>query len=271
MGTTHQAWLNPLRGAYLESGLTLSELSVRVRLAKSKLSEMLRGMGLYPRWEIVLSLAAELKLPDWPLYRLWRQAALEEARKSREWVERSGEKTLTAAPGIPPLDLAAFRELVEEHYWFYASCFLDDLRCQTAVDDTFDILWLRWNEALASPDTRRFAWSIVRTTVMSRTPHHDCRPSLGGAVFDTAALRSRTTPADRLRQLTESLELFAAISRLPDNQLDVIVLRYLCGMSDRAASALLGLPLASVHSDERHASRYLEGLINPASAEGDTA
>ncbi|WP_327187462.1 hypothetical protein [Streptomyces sp. NBC_01334] len=54
VGSAHRAWLEPMRETYLRSGLTLSELSLRVLLAKSKISELLRGTGLYPRWEIVL-------------------------------------------------------------------------------------------------------------------------------------------------------------------------------------------------------------------------
>lgn len=69
VGSAHRAWLEPVRETYLKSGLTLSELSVRVRLAKSKISELLRGTGLYPRWEIILSLSTELNMPQWPLYR----------------------------------------------------------------------------------------------------------------------------------------------------------------------------------------------------------
>ncbi|WP_326794029.1 sigma-70 family RNA polymerase sigma factor (plasmid) [Streptomyces sp. NBC_00841] len=272
VGSAHRAWLEPVREAYLASGLTLNDLSGRVRLAKSKLSELLRGTGLYPRWEIVLSLAAELKLPDWPLHRLWRQAALE-AHKSREWVDRSSEKTaLATSPTAPPLDHRAFRELVEDHYSRYAQCFLEDTSRDIAVSDSFNILWLRWNDALASPDTRRFGWQVLRATVITRTPHLDGRPVLATAAFDTVALQSLTTPTDRMNQLTESLKLFKAISRLPDHQLDVTVLRYLCGLSQRGASALLGISLASVRSDERHARRFLESLIcPPPKTEGNSA
>jgi hypothetical protein len=39
-----------MRESYLASGLTLSDRSTRMRFAKSKLSELLRGVGLYPRW-----------------------------------------------------------------------------------------------------------------------------------------------------------------------------------------------------------------------------
>jgi hypothetical protein len=91
-----------------------------VRLAKSKLSELLRGTGLYPRWEIISSLSRELGMPSSPLCRLWRQAALE-AHKSREWVERCSDKSaMTTTPKTPPLSHRAFRELMEDDYFRYA-------------------------------------------------------------------------------------------------------------------------------------------------------
>ncbi|MEU2625173.1 sigma-70 family RNA polymerase sigma factor [Streptomyces sp. NPDC007157] len=264
VGSAHRAWLEPVRDTYLTSGLTLSELSVRVRLSKSKISELLRGTGLYPRWEIILSLSAELNMPQWPLYRLWRHAAFE-AHKTREWIDRCSERTTTATAShtVPPLDHRAFRELAEGDYSLYAQVFLDDDQRDSAVSDTFDILWLRWNDALASSDTRRFAWEVLRATVMSRTPHIDGRPEFGAAAFDTVALRVLTDDTARVHQMAESLELFKAMSRLPDNQLDVMVLRRLCGFALDSASALLGVPLATVGSDERHAVHFLESVICP--------
>jgi DNA-directed RNA polymerase specialized sigma24 family protein len=267
LSSAHRAWLGPMRETYLQSGLTLSELSGRVRLAKSKISELLRGIGLYPRWEIIFSLSLELKMPYWPLYRLWRQAAFE-AHKSREWIERCTEKTaLTTTHAAPPLDHRAFRELVEGFYVLYAQVFLDDEQRDTAVSDTFDILWLRWNDALASPDTRRFAWNVLRTTVMAKTPHVDGRPELGWAAFDTVALQSLTAEADRIDQVAETLDLFKAMSSLPDHQLDVMVLRRLCGIAPEDVSALLGVPLATVRSDERHAVHFLESVMCPPESE----
>ncbi|MDX5562723.1 sigma-70 family RNA polymerase sigma factor [Streptomyces sp. ID05-04B] len=264
VGSAHRAWLDPMRGAYLASGLTLSELSARVSFAKSKISELLRGVGLYPRWEIVWMLAVELDMPNWPLYRLWRQAAFE-AHKSSEWVDNCTDRTpiMTTTHTAPPLEHRAFRELAENHYMLFAQTFLDDDQRDIAVSDAFDILWLTWNDALASHDTRRFAWNVLRTTVMARTPHRDGRPELGVAAFDTVALRALTDPADRINQVAESLELFTAMSRLPPSQLDVMVLRRLCGFTPETVSALLGASLAAVRSDERHASRFLESVLCP--------
>lgn len=264
VGSTHNSLLAPMRAAYLTSGLTLSDLSARVRLSKSKLSELLRGAGLYPRWENILSLAVELGVPQWPLYRLWRQAAIE-AHKSREWIERSSQGATTAltTSHTPPLEHRAFRETNESDYSLYAQVFLNDEQRDSAVSDTFDILWLRWNDALASPDVRRYAWTVLRTTVMSRTPHLDGRPEFAAAAFDNVALQQLTETSARMSQIAESLELFTAMSRLPDRQLDVMVLRRLCGFTPDAVSALLGVPLATVRSDERHAIHFLESVICP--------
>lgn len=74
-----------------------------------------------------------------------------------------------------------------------------------------------------------------------------------------------------MNQVTESLELFTAMSRLPASQLDVMVLRRLCGFLPETTSALLGASLATVRSDERHATRFLESVLcPPPSIEGNT-
>ncbi|MFC0843568.1 sigma-70 family RNA polymerase sigma factor [Streptomyces noboritoensis] len=263
LGSAHRAWLEPVREKYLVSGMTLSELSVQVRLAKSKISELLRGIGLYPRWEIVLGISLELDLPGWPLYRLWKQAAFE-AHKTREWVDGCSEKgALTKGHTAPPLHHRAFHELVADDYRLYAQVFLDDDQRDTAVSDTFDILWLRWSDALSSCDTRRFAWDVLRATVLSRTPHLDGRPEFGSSAFDTLALQALTAESDRMDQIAETLELFTAMGRLPDQQLDVMILRRLCGITQEDTSALMGIPLATVRSSERHAVHFLESLLCP--------
>ncbi|MEU3353091.1 sigma-70 family RNA polymerase sigma factor [Streptomyces sp. NPDC037389] len=239
VGSSHRAWLEPTRDHYLASGHTLSDLSIRVPLAKSKLSELLRGVGHYPRW-----------------------AALD-AGKSRDWVERSTEGVIalaTARPG-PPLEHGALRTMVEECYRLYAGAFLHDEALDAAVEDTFAILWLSFDDALASPDIRRYAWNILRATVQAKADHRDQRPVLGEAAFGTVALSAQTSLEGQAAQLAESLELFAAISRLPAAQLDVVVLRYLCGFSPEKVSDLLGIPIAAVRSDERHAERFLADTI----------
>lgn len=269
VGSTHRAWLDPMRGKYLTSGLTLTELGTRVPLAKSKLSELLRGAGLYPRWAIVHSLGQVLDLPQWPLQRLWQQAA-RDAHKTTDWIKNSNRKPVLTRSG-PPLDHGAFRELVEDDYTLYAQTFLDDQLRDTAVADTFDALWLSWDDALSSHDTRDYAWQVLRTCVMSRTLHLDGRPELSLAAFDTVALRGLVNERDRVGQVEESLNAFRAISRLPDHQLDVMVLRYLHGMDAERVSSLLGASLATVRSEERYAVQHLDSVLcPPTETEGNT-
>nr|WP_236260669.1 sigma-70 region 4 domain-containing protein [Streptomyces tendae] len=99
-------------------------------------------------------------------------------------------------------------------------------------------------------------------------PHRDGRPELGGAAFDTVILQDLTDPAAYANEFTETLEVFTAISRLPDRQLEVIVLHRLCGCTHGAASGLLGTSLAAIRSDGRHATRFLGSVIPPPSTEG---
>ncbi|WP_406224232.1 hypothetical protein [Streptomyces canus] len=120
---------------------------------------------------------------------------------------------MTTSHAAPPLDHRAFRELVESFYSLYAQVFLEDDHRDTAVSDTFDILWLRWNDALASPDTRKFAWNVLRTTVMARTPHVDGRPELGWAAFDTVALQSVIAALDRVEQTGIDMALYSRRAR----------------------------------------------------------
>ncbi|MEU3529167.1 sigma-70 family RNA polymerase sigma factor [Streptomyces sp. NPDC038707] len=271
VGTLHRAWLEPTRERYLASGRTLSDLSFHVLLAKSKLSELLRGVGHYPRWEVIHRLAAVLDIPGWPLYRLWKQAALD-AGKSRDWINRSteGATVVATAHSGPPLEHGALRLTVQDGYLAYAGTFLTGDARDAAVEDAFAILWLSFDEALASPDIRRYAWDLLRATVKARADYRDERPVLGEAAFDTLALCQETSAEGQAAQLAESLELYAAISRLPDTQLDVMVLRHLCGYPPEEVSDLLGLSLATVRSTERHARRFLADTIEPPATEGPT-
>jgi hypothetical protein len=85
VGETHRAWLEPLRRRFLASGETIGELADQSRYSKSKISELLRGEGLYPRWEIIHSVLRILQIPPGPMCRLWMAAALEANRK-KEWI-----------------------------------------------------------------------------------------------------------------------------------------------------------------------------------------
>jgi hypothetical protein len=214
-GEAHRAWLVPLRTKFLASGLTIGELAERSSYAKSKISVLLRGEELYPRWEIISSVLRVLEIPAGPMCRLWIAAALE-LNKKEEWIRSCiGPSQLATLSGGAPLDHHAFIEARTKAYKSYARVFLHD---QRQVDRLFvkarDILWLRWNEALKSPNVTRFAWGTFRHVVMDQAPHQGSYPELRPVAFDTSALASAEQAA-QFTQIEESLTMMTAISRLP--------------------------------------------------------
>ncbi|TJZ96755.1 sigma-70 family RNA polymerase sigma factor [Actinacidiphila oryziradicis] len=270
VGAAHRAWLEPLRTRFLGSRLTISDLSGSTGYAKSKISELLRGAGLYPRWEITNSVLHVLGVPTWPMRRLWAAAAFE-AQKKPAWVKGCiATVAISTGPAVPPLDHQGFMQLNRVPYTRYAQIFLCSDQAKQVVRATSDILWLRWEEALGSADVQKFAWPVLRAGVMARTPHIDGRPELVPAAFDTVVLGATTSGTARFEQIEESMGLFKALSRLPDHQLDVMALKYLRGMDDGAVADVLGVPLAAVRSADRYAKRSLTETLGPHDPPGET-
>ncbi|BFO18457.1 hypothetical protein SHKM778_48450 [Streptomyces sp. KM77-8] len=146
-------------------------------------------------------------------------------------------------------------------YVEYARAFLlTDRRARGAVAEANDILWLSWNEAIAGENLNRYAWLLLRSRVMLRTPRHQGHPDLRAAVFSTREIRTHHDPG-HLIALCELVDLFEAISRLPDDQMDVAVLHYLCGIDDQRIPHVLGLSPAIVHAVDHHARASVEALL----------
>ncbi|KNB54233.1 hypothetical protein AC230_03865 [Streptomyces caatingaensis] len=258
----HRAWLEPVRARYFAGGLTVSELARKAGWSKSKVSELLRGVGLYPSWELTYGVLHVLGVPAWPMLRLWRAAAFE-AHKKPQWVNGCVDRVvITAGSHLPPVDHRAFAEINRGAYTSYAQVFLGVADCGRTVDEVFDVLWLCWEEALSSANVQKFAWRVLRRSVMARAAHIDGHPQLGPAAFNTVALQ-QAPPGRKFAQIEESLALFRAIGRLPGFQLDVIVFRYLRGLAPHQVADVLGVPHASIRSAERHAKRSLTAIFHP--------
>ncbi|WP_446463193.1 sigma-70 family RNA polymerase sigma factor [Streptomyces sp. BRA346] len=201
-------------------------------------------------------------MPTWPMRRLWMAAAAE-AHKKPNWITGCIETVaLSTGPARPPVDHQAFVQMNRVRYTRYAQTFLTSQQASAVVSETFDILWLRWDETLRSADVQKFAWFVLRRGVMARTPHIDGCPELTPAAFNTVALRMTEPPA-LFDQIEESLRLFRALSRLPEHQLDVMVLKYLRRMDDTTIADVLGVPLVSVRTADRYAKQALEGIFEP--------
>lgn len=267
-GPAHRAWLEPLRASYRASGLTIGQLERETGWSRSKISELLRAAGRYPRWEFTRSLLTALR---WPapsmadMRVLWALAA-REANKRTIWINSCLEGDGLSADDRLPLHFSAFQDLYRDAYTGYALTFLRRRpEARRTVDDVFILLLFLWDEALSGDNPERFAWQILRQTVMERTPHPDGGPALVEAAFDTVALRAAVDP---VAQIQESMRLFDALRHLPAGQLDVMVLLHLRGMDETGVAAVLGVPLAAVRSAARHARRHLDDRLRTTFQEG---
>ncbi|WP_328499708.1 XRE family transcriptional regulator [Streptomyces sp. NBC_00457] len=262
-GLSHRAWLEPVRGFLFASGLTLGDLVDRSGYSKTRISELLRGNGYYPAWEITFSVIRALGLPVQPMRRLW-SAAAREAEKPPGWIAQCIEQ-VAVQPEAPPIAHQAFTEAVADTYTAYARAFLlTEHRARWVVAETFDILWLCWSQAATSENINRYAWHLLRSRVMARAHRRpDGAPDLRTAVFSTAEVHDAAP--DHLVVLSELVDLFDAIGRLPHDQMDVAVLRYLCEMPDHQIPDILGLSPAIARAVDHHARAALECLLSPPS------
>ncbi|WP_225828503.1 XRE family transcriptional regulator [Streptomyces naphthomycinicus] len=260
---THRTWLEPLRSRLAASGLTLDDLVSRSGYSKTRLSELLRGNGYYPGWELTYSVVKALDLPPWPLRRLWTAAA-READKKTSWIKKGIDAVQPLGREEPPIAHLGFAQAMRRPYHAYARAFLQaDQRAHRVVAETFDVLWLTWDEATTSPDLPRHAWLLLRRKVMTRAFHRDGHPDLRAAAFHTAAQAQITDLADRMAHIDRLAAFFDTIARLPQDQMDITVLRYLCGIHEDAVPGIVGLSPALTHSLERHARGALKGLYPP--------
>jgi RNA polymerase sigma factor (sigma-70 family) len=281
VGAAHRKWLEPLRDRFLDSGMTVGEVADQTGWAKSKVSELLRGAGLYPRWEITHGLLTAFGLPIAPMQRLWAEAA-REASKNPRWIDgcigERGTRLRAARPADrgpgetgrlrvrqpSPLTLHAFAELRCPDYLGYARVFLTRTEdAVEAVQEALDLLCDAWDRAVSSPNLNAYAWTVLRRAVMRRVPRRGGRPDLSAAAFETEALGRAVGSEARFAQLEESLRLFEAMGGLPGEQLDVMVLRHLRALPEERVASVLGVPVAAVRSALRHARRYVMDVLDP--------
>ncbi|MEV7870862.1 sigma-70 family RNA polymerase sigma factor [Streptomyces sp. NPDC088124] len=160
-----------------------------------------------------------------------------------------------------PLDFSAFHQMHRPRYVSYASTFLHNRAdAEEVTDDTFEHLLKKWNQILASDNPPAYAWRVLHHKVIDYAKARARRPLMDEAAFDTAALREAVDP---IGQFTESLALFRAMRLLTGRQMDVMVMRYLHGLSPDEVADELGITSATVRSTDRHARRRLREILGP--------
>ncbi|WP_369216702.1 XRE family transcriptional regulator [Streptomyces flavofungini] len=263
----HRAWLEPVRTRLVTSGLTLDALVSLSGYSKTRLSELLRGKGYYPGWEITYSVIRALGLPVSPLLRLWAAAAAE-ADKDTDWIKSRIRDVQPLGREDQPVAHLALTQSMWKPYTAYARAFLQsERRARQVVSETFDILWLTWDVATATADTTRHSWLLLRGKVLACAPKRpDGRPDLRAAAFSTAVQADIPDLAERLHRIDVLARFFDTITRLPPDQMDVMVLRHLCGIPETAVPGIVGLAPAVTHTLDHHA----RGALNELCPDSDT-
>lgn len=170
-----------------------------------------------------------------------------------------------------PLDLEALHRMRRAAWVTWAERYLRERAdAEDAVDTAVVKIFDNWATILRSDNPHAYAWTIVRNTVIDYARSRGHRPMLlDGAAFDTIVLR---TALDPFHTLPDVMLLFSAIADLAEHserQHDAFVLRHCQGHSFAEIAEILGTPVATVRSNERHARRYLREALGPYLREGE--
>ncbi|MGW4031724.1 RNA polymerase sigma factor [Streptomyces sp. NPDC004838] len=130
---------------------------------------------------------------------------------------------------------------------------------EKVVDAACARLQKNWNQALSQESVPRYAWTVLKEEVQNWLDKRGDTPQLVG----TAAFRKAVGKLllhemrDDFAALSGELGLYAAISRLPERQYDVVVLLFVLGQKEEEVADYLGIEIATVRSHVRHARRSL--------------
>ncbi|MEV7422509.1 MULTISPECIES: RNA polymerase sigma factor [unclassified Streptomyces] len=130
---------------------------------------------------------------------------------------------------------------------------------ESVVDATCARLLEHWPHVLIQESVAQYAWAVLKEEVARWLDARGLQPVLVDTAAFQAAIRKLLLyeSRDRFAVLQGEIGLYAAISRLPERQYDVIVLRYVLRIPDEVVAEYLGVELATVRSHVRHARRRL--------------
>ncbi|MBO1415180.1 RNA polymerase sigma factor [Streptomyces sp. FH025] len=113
-----------------------------------------------------------------------------------------------------------------------------------------------WPQVLRFEEPAAYAWRLANRHIGDWVAAEE--PVVVEAVTFAAVIGAFKHVADGLlHSEADEVRLYAAILELPDRQRDVVILRYLLGLHVRVIGAYLGRPVATVHSNLRHARERL--------------
>ncbi|MEU9046048.1 MULTISPECIES: sigma-70 family RNA polymerase sigma factor [unclassified Kitasatospora] len=113
-----------------------------------------------------------------------------------------------------------------------------------------------WPQVLRFEEPAAYAWRLANRQVSDWVAAEE--PVEVEAVTFAAVINAFKQVANGLlHSEADEVRLYAAILELPDRQRDVVILRYLLGLHVKVIAAYLGGPVATVHSNLRHARERL--------------
>ncbi|MEE1788365.1 sigma-70 family RNA polymerase sigma factor [Streptomyces sp. SP17BM10] len=113
-----------------------------------------------------------------------------------------------------------------------------------------------WSQVLRFEEPAAYAWRLANRHIADWVAGEE--PVAVEAVTFAAVIGAFKQVANGLlHSEADEVRLYAAILELPDRQRDVIILRYLLGLHVKVIGAYLDRPVATVHSNLRHARERL--------------
>ncbi|WP_224281560.1 RNA polymerase sigma factor [Streptomyces sp. LS1784] len=109
-----------------------------------------------------------------------------------------------------------------------------------------------WPQVLRFEEPAAYAWRLANRHVSDWVAGEE--PVEVEAVTFAAVIGAfKQVAKGLLHSEADEVRLYAAILELPERQRDVVILRYLLGLHVKVIAAYLGRPVATVHSNLRHA------------------
>jgi len=158
----------------------------------------------------------------------------------------------------------AFRQIVLAQQGFLAELVFRQTGDRHATEDLVQETFLRAYKALARYDERyRLSTWLARIALNVARDHGRRREVAERAVTRLPGAEGSHDPADLVARRETSAHVDHALSSLPAEQREVIVLAMWGGLSQREVAAALELPLGTVKSRQRTALGKLRQLVAP--------
>ncbi|MEV4443266.1 sigma-70 family RNA polymerase sigma factor, partial [Streptomyces sp. NPDC049577] len=152
---------------------------------------------------------------------------------------------MASSPPEPPLAFQAFYQRYHRVYLRYALLHLGDSKAAIeAVETVFVQLLESWGTVLSEPSVPRYAISILRQAIAAQLVMTE--PAGSALVATTTFAKVRESVRNQLKVLESSLGLYAAIARLPERQLDVVLLRFVLGYEVPQVAEIMGVSCGTV-------------------------